>query len=473
MELCANELGRFCMTAASKAWPDRRARDRARHGSARASSARETLACCSMVAACFAAALGVGAVTVAAQDVASGSIVGSVIDSTAAGPLGGAIVAVLGTNLETTTDSDGQFEIAGVPAGEHQITVFHLRLQVLGASLPLEVVEVGAGATTTVELAVPSRETLLRAWCGAEGRSVSGVVRDVLTQNPISGVTVLVFRSRRRGPPEPAETDESGEFRYCGGPIDEGLELQAVWGETTGRLISVPAGDGPYPQDLYLELTEPVTLAVRLIDVVDGSGVAGATVQILGSQVRGVTDDAGRLQLRGIAAGTIALATEHVAYDARSDSLFAESGQFLEVELPLVQGAVALDPIIVVGESSARAEAARAGFRYDGMTRAMVDAVIHRTATFATLLRAANVPGLRIAETADGQLCVETLRRGGADCSMVEVILNGVLLLEAGRTLATLDPVTIDRFQFIPPIEARTRFQGGNVGNGVLLLYTR
>ncbi len=412
-----------------------------------------------------------GGAAVAAQE--TGSIVGVVVDSTVSAPLAGAVVAVLGTDVEATTDSLGRFTLGEVPAGAHQVTVFHVRLQVLGASLPLANAEVRAGATARLRLAVPSRETLLRAWCGSETRSTGGVVRDLLTQNPVSGVAVLLHRSRRRGPPEVVETDDFGEFRFCSGPTDEEVGLQAVWGDVSGRLITLPAGTGPLPQDLYIAVTEPVTLVATLRDVGSGSAVPDASVSVEGSQVGGVTDEDGAIRLRGIPAGLVVVRTEHLAFGARVDTLFAESGETLQVELSLQQDAIELEPIVVTSRTSPQEEAVRTGFRFDGMTRAMVDAVIHRTPTFAALLRAANVPGLRVAETMDGQLCVETLRRGGADCSMVEVILNGVLIPEAGRTLGLLDPATIDRFQFVPPIEARTRFQGGNVGHGVLLVYTR
>ena len=406
------------------------------------------------------------------QGPAAGAVYGIVTDSTTAAPLGGAIVTLVGTELEATTDAEGRFRIESVPPGAYQVTLFHVRLQVLGTSLPLASVEVGT-TDTRVELAVPSRSTLLLAWCGDQSRSVGGVVRDVLTETPVSGVNVLVFRAVRRGPPSVVTTDDFGEYRYCDGPTDEGIELQPIWGELAGRRVAVAEGSGPHPQDLFLALTEPVTLTARVLDARSGTPVPGATVDVAGSQVRGVTDDLGRVRLRGIPAGTIAISSEHVAFSTRVDSLFAESGESVEVDVLLFEDAIELDPIVVTARSAPQLEAARAGIRYDGMTRAMVDAVVHRTVSFAALLRAANVPGLRIAERGDGQLCVETLRRGSADCNMVEVFLNGVPLPEAGRMLGTLDPVSVESFQFVPPLEARTRFRGGNVGNGVLLIYTR
>lgn len=56
------------------------------------------------------------------SDSALGTIAGTVMDGWADRPLVGAVVAVRGTTLATTTDPSGSFELRGVPSGEQIVT---------------------------------------------------------------------------------------------------------------------------------------------------------------------------------------------------------------------------------------------------------------------------------------------------------------------------------------------------------------
>ena len=100
-----------------------------------------------------------------AQDGGTAQLRGVVFDSTAMGALAGARVAVFGTNVTGQTDADGRFVLRGIPAGSHWVSFYHDRLQELGVSAPSRQVAFGDGERVSLELTVPSPETLLLGWC--------------------------------------------------------------------------------------------------------------------------------------------------------------------------------------------------------------------------------------------------------------------------------------------------------------------
>ena len=74
--------------------------------------------------------------------VGSGVIEGRVVDSATGEPLPGAQVLVTGSTAETSTDRDGRFRLAAVPAGDRTVVVTYLGRQ--DATVEAKVV---AGAT--------------------------------------------------------------------------------------------------------------------------------------------------------------------------------------------------------------------------------------------------------------------------------------------------------------------------------------
>ena len=71
----------------------------------------------------------------------TGTVTGTVFDSTAMVPLGGARVAVIGTSILVEADDRGRFTLDDVPVGNHPVTFFHPRLQELGISASSSQVE--------------------------------------------------------------------------------------------------------------------------------------------------------------------------------------------------------------------------------------------------------------------------------------------------------------------------------------------
>lgn len=86
-----------------------------------------------------------GPATAFAQE--TGTIAGTVVDSTTSEPLPGVNVAVQGLNIGAATGPNGQFEISGVPAGEQT-----LQSSFVGYSTKSMPVTVEAGETITVNL---------------------------------------------------------------------------------------------------------------------------------------------------------------------------------------------------------------------------------------------------------------------------------------------------------------------------------
>jgi hypothetical protein len=80
----------------------------------------------------------------------------SSVHSTSAASASGITVSVMGTNLSTTTDSSGQFVLAGVPEGT--VTV---RFQARGLDATLEISGLVAGQTLTISVHVSGSQATL------------------------------------------------------------------------------------------------------------------------------------------------------------------------------------------------------------------------------------------------------------------------------------------------------------------------
>ncbi len=85
----------------------------------------------------------------ASSSAQAGTVTGRVTNAETLGPISGAQVTVEGTGLGGLSDAQGLFNIAGVPAGSQTINV-----QYLGFAETTRVVDVPAGGTATIEIAL-------------------------------------------------------------------------------------------------------------------------------------------------------------------------------------------------------------------------------------------------------------------------------------------------------------------------------
>ena len=447
-----------------------------------------------VLGAAFSLALPFLPLTLAAQDPSgpTGTVMGIVYDSTEAKPLAGANVAVMGTTAAGTTNDQGEFRLDEVPVGTHTVTFFHSRLGQLGVGPAIRRVEVGEDRIAEVMLTIPSRRTILSAWCSAEGgpgnTSLGGTVTDALTGVPLPGVRIGVLGDRtgvlqRRRVVEQVQTDQKGEFRLCNLAQGDALTVQALFGENRAEPVDI-VEPGNHIVDIAMDISEPVSFQGTVLDHVTRAPIVGAQVRLLGTEFLAVTDTAGRFGITGVPPGRQVIQVDQLGYASRTDSLTVFSNEALGLEIVLATEAIVLEPIVVTGRSRGLDILTTPGTRFSGLTQAQIDSIAPRVFDFPSLARAARVPGISIKEVAmadgfGGQtvgVCIEMLRgRAGSDpntCNMVEVRLNDAPLPQPAFFLRDMNPQDIARMQFITPLEAGMLY-GDRGANGVLLLYTR
>lgn len=425
------------------------------------------------------------------QDVeGTARMVGTVFDSTSMELLEGARVAVIGTNAFGDTDDNGWFELEDVPAGTHWVSFFHPRLQTLGVSPPSRQVTFQKDATAQIDLAVPSQRTLLKGWCRAEQpgegyAALAGTVTDSLTGVPMPRAIVTASPADAQFGVEPVEvrTDESGYYRMCAVPGGRPLRLQAHFGNSSGRSMTVSVEPGEARmQDLMLLMSAEGTLAGQVVDYISGQPVAGADVSVLGTDARALTDSLGNFVFDDLPPGRHLLTTDHLAFEQRTDSITILSQETVGIEVRLATEALEVEGLVVTARSRFGRNTLVTAKRRDVITREEIEPLLTRVQHAGDLLRNMNAPGLNIreiyVEDATGiripGLCVEVTRRTGGNeqCASAAVLLNEVLVPYPDQVLRDLDPAIIDHIEILRPVDAQFRF-GTMAANGAVLIYTR
>ena len=421
----------------------------------------------------------------------TGSILGSVFDSTVSAPLANARVAVLGTTLVAESNEQGRFRIDGVPEGERTVVFFHQRLGTLGVAMTPARVLVDSDSVSHVMLTTPSRSTILAAWCSAEPgegpTSVGGIVTDALTGVPLPRATVRALGTRtgilrRRQVTREVRTEASGEFRLCNLDPTVPLTVTVAFGNNNGTPVPV-ADPGSHILDFAMDISHPVTITGSVFDYATREPIEGAHVQLVGSGHSQLTNSTGVFGFTEVPPGKQIIETIVLGYAPRVDSLTVFSNEALGLEIALATEAIALDPLVVVGRRK-EPVFTTPGTRFSGLTEAQVDSIADRVLDFAGLARQARMPGLLVSERRmDGPtgveaeaLCIEMLRSAGSSnpnsCNMVLVLVNDAIVSYPHMFLQHINPRDVRRIQFITPIEAGLLY-GTRGAGGVLLIYTR
>lgn len=266
---------------------------------------------------------------------------GVILDSLHGGFANGASLIVTGTRRFAFADSLGRFRIDSIPAGDHQIELFHLTLDTLGVRVLTPPVAFAGDSTVYLALAIPSAATIVRAKCsglGGDTGALIGVVLNADSEEPVAGAEVRVwwieltvgakFGVRYQPYDRTAPSDENGRYKLCGLPPELSANISATRGSDSTATLPIAYGaPGLGMATLFLPISDtgatgiiPGTSAGRGAEVrgvvVDSAGaaLAGARVGLAGSLAATVTDSTGAFVLGGQRSGTQSLVVRKLGY---------------------------------------------------------------------------------------------------------------------------------------------------------------
>ena len=320
----------------------------------------------------------------AAQGPGTGKLEGTITDSLRAAPFAGATVRVtrIGAEPEVTlsavADRRGRYRFERLDAGSYAVSVASPLLDSLEYGGPTQRVSVSPKRTTHAELGTPSRRTLQAMACpGAtlpDGTgALVGTVTSTETDQPLAGAQVAVawselaidtaaqqVTSGQRAARVAA--DDAGQFRMCGVPMGEWLLVQVQQGGRAGAVVRTfvgaagvavrnlsfsAAGARPIADSAATPLPEGDARLAGTVLRIDGSPIAGAQVQVLGTAAAARTDEQGRFTVGRLPAGSLELEVRQLGFAVVRRSVELRGGRTTRAEVRL-ERAVALDSIHVV-----------------------------------------------------------------------------------------------------------------------------
>jgi hypothetical protein len=297
-------------------------------------------------------------------------IVGVVIDSVHGGFLADADVMVEGIPTIVQTDSLGRFRIDSLAPGMYRVGVYHPRLDTLGLTLATEPFRVGPDSSSSIALAVPSAETIIRATCpaqnGAKANSaIIGHVNDPETLQPVTGAEVSVawdeidvskeFGIRRNSRLVRANTNASGAYVLCGLPSSLQANLQARHGLAVTAEIPITLGDKPTqligrtlllsPKDSWRATGNAAVSGVVLLEGSPTNG--GSRIELVGTDIVVRTNDNGEFAIRNAPSGTRSLLARHIGFGAEIVPVDLSSREEKRVTIKLPKFVAVMDPVLV------------------------------------------------------------------------------------------------------------------------------
>ena len=253
---------------------------------------------------------------------AFGTITGTVTNaSVGAPPLSGATVA--GTGFSTTTDSNGNFTLTGLPPGPQTLTVSRP-----GFSPTTKTVTVVAGTSVSAG-AIPL--TPLPAF-----GTITGTVINASTGAPLFGATVAVASISIT-----TTTDSNGNFTLAG--IDgtgETLFVRASGFSSATKIVSTVAGETVSAGTIPLTPLPTASTGTGTVTVTNAGTVAplsGATVG--GTGFSTTTDSNGNFTLTGLPPGPQTLTISRSGFTPETKAVTVEAGKTLSA------GTVAMTPL--------------------------------------------------------------------------------------------------------------------------------
>lgn len=277
-------------------------------------------------------------------------------------PLEGARVRIQGTDLDARTNRAGRFRIAAPLAGVYRVSVEHPVLDSLGIG-PLDAVDVSLrpGLVEEVELALPSRRTLMARPCTEGDPEAAGIlvgqVLDETLRSPVPGATVRI-RPAQPGADLPSfsvPVAADGTFRFCRVPPAAEYELvaSAYGNEGAPRRLVVVEEGRILELDALVDLGQRGRIVGRIREGDSGPWVSGATLFLQGPDPRTATSDRdGRFRIQDVRPGIYGVRIEHLAYREVEASLeVPPGGATVTLELRVLRDAIALEPIHVEVEA--------------------------------------------------------------------------------------------------------------------------
>ena len=365
-------------------------------------------------------------------------ILGLVVDSLNRQYLSGADVVIEGAKTSVVTDAKGRFRVTGLAPGTYQVGVFHPLLDTLGLSLATQPFHVGPDSASSVFLAVPSVETIIKRSCPprprAQGTSaVIGRVIDPETLAPVAGSEVSIAWTQvevskeigvRKSPRLIHDsTDATGAFQICGLPNSMQATLQARRGASVTAEVPITIGDSEtelFLRTLLLSRADSGTKTGNAVVtgrvILDGSVPnAGSRVEVVGTESVAMTDEKGEFALRNLPSGSHVLLARRLGFGAETIPVDLSAREPKKVTIRLPKHVAVIDPVVVTAKRVASLD--KLGFTQRKKTGQGYyldpDQIQRMRPTFLTdIFR--QVPGLRVSYSPQGDVISGT--RGGSGC---------------------------------------------------------
>lgn len=303
------------------------------------------------------------------------TVTGVAIDSLHDDYLAGASVSVSGTTLSATTDSVGEFRIAGIPAGNHSLRIQHPLLDSLAISITTRERFFKEGDSTFVLVGVPSAESLVASTCSNDDRErgpafVVGTVTDAESGAPSTGALVTVDwtdyeigkNSIKRTPQHRlVEVSATGRFRMCGLPQDfiasvvafRGSDSTATLETNLSSLVGILSFHLPPPRAAAqarggdsARTTRATFISGRVVDQ-QGKPSSGATVAIEADSAIATTAEDGTFTLSALRPGTRTVSVRKIGYEPARAAVELKSGEARRMDLTLGQSVTLLKAMII------------------------------------------------------------------------------------------------------------------------------